>query len=141
MRTIHVLMMTALMMTAGLVAGCDRKVMAPGAGTADPITQENYPRVVALEGLAEYLSFGPAVVTGDATHPLSVQVPVRVRSDKEVSIQYQYQFLDEQGRLIDAKSQDQWTFHHLPARAQFFLAGSAVDTKAKDWRLLVRPAR
>lgn len=134
--------------TAALTTmGCDNKIMAPGAGSADLIMMSDYPDIVFLEGLDQYMSYSRdgVVVRRPDTSPMQVIVPVRVRSDKEINIQYRFEFYKEtrEGGLIpvDPRGQTSWKFMHLPARAQHFLQGGALDRSATHWRLVVRPAR
>ncbi|MCE9591119.1 MAG: DUF1425 domain-containing protein [Planctomycetes bacterium] len=118
-------------------AGCD---MPPGAGRADPILRENYPRIVALEDLDHILAFSPADVRGgDGSVPLSVSVPARVKSNDDYEVQYRFEFFDKGGRPI--RPNMEWRYLKMPARAQVFMEGAAVDTNAADWRLLVRPSK
>ena len=139
MKTRCVSAVLAVLMVVG-VSGCRQdKIMAPGAGRADPIMLENYPRIVALEKLSEYLVFSAPNVRSSPQQPMSVSVPVRLQSDKEVNIQYRFEFFAPDGRPM--QQADQWRFMHLSSRDQHFLQGSALDTQAADWRLVVRPAR
>lgn len=121
------------------LAACDT-TKAPGEGRADPILRENYPRIVALQDLDRYLAFSPAdVQDAGGTKPLSISVPVRVKSDEDFHVQYRYEFFDKSGRPI--RPEMEWRYLKMPARAQVFMEGAALDTHATDWRLVVRPSR
>ena len=118
--------------------GCDT-VKAPGAASPDPLATEAYPQIAALEGLARTLSFDRPDVRSGPTPPMSVSVPVRLRSDFEKKVHYRFIFFDEHGRPLHP--QMGWAYQVLPARAQVFLQASALDTEADDWRLEIRPTR
>lgn len=121
------------------IGGCQGRVMAPGAGRADPILRDNYPAIVAEQDLDKFLFFSEPLVVVGPDQPMRVTVPVRLRSDTEVSAQYRFEFFDVQRRPL--RPEPQWRFIRLPARTQVFMEGAALDTAAVDWRLIVRPAR
>jgi len=124
------------MLTLG---ACRNRVMAPHAGEADPILLENYPRIVAQEGLGEYLAFAAPTVRPSGETPMRVTVPVRLRSDRESRVQYRFEFFEADGQPM--QDAPQWRYMVLSSRAQHFMQGAALDTRAADWRLIVRPAR
>lgn len=122
-----------------VMAGCDT-VRAPGAADPDPISDAAYPKVAALGGLGSYMSSSePAVEGGDGERPLHVAVPVRLRSDHEVSAQYRFIFFDEDRMPVHPRAD--WRFTTLNPRAQVFLEATATDLEARDWRLEIRPAQ
>ncbi|MFW6060516.1 MAG: YcfL family protein [Phycisphaeraceae bacterium] len=121
-----------------VMTGCDT-TKAPGAAGPDPLPEGAYPQVAALEGLGDYMSSGRAVVErGDDEAPMSVEVAVRLRSDKSVSAQYRFIFFDDRGTPL--RPIMQWRFEPLPPRSQVYLKGQATDPAAVDWRLEIRPA-
>jgi len=121
------------------LSGCLRnRTMPPGEVLPDPISHRAYPQQVALEGLESYVVSGESTVQASQDQPLSVEVPLRAVSNKELSVQYRFLFFDKDRRLL--KPQMQWRYTTL-TRAQQFVRGSALDTRAVDWRLEVRPAR
>ena len=124
---------------AGLAA-CDN-VKAPGSARLDPLQPEQYPRITVLEGLDKGLRFQePTVVPAEDKRPMSVSVPVRSVVDKYgLNLQYRFQWFDQNNRLLNPG--EGWAYKPLIPRAQDFLAGNALDTRAVDWRLQVRPAR
>lgn len=131
-------LMFALAASVALV-GCDT-TKAPGAGEPEMLSDARYPQVAALEGLTDYLSVDKPIVTAaEGNKPMTVVVPVRLRSDQQVNAQYRFMFLGENGAPIG--TQPEWQFEKLPARTQVFLAGASLDPAAVDWRLEIRPAR
>jgi uncharacterized protein YcfL len=133
----------ALTCTLGLsllIAGCHDPVRPTPGDRLDPLHPAAYPRVAMLEGLDVGLGLQPPIVEeATGTRPMSVTVPVRSLVDYPINIQYQYQFLDDKGRLIDTR--ERWRFVHIDPRVQTQLQGSAMDLDAVDWRLQLRPAR
>lgn len=130
-----------LALALALAAGCrgPNTAQAPDPATPDPVSAAAYPQIVALEDLGDYVSTDRPIVTRAPGQPLSVVVPVRLRSDREVSAQYRFIFFDDAGR--PTRQQQEWRFTTLPARSQIFLEGAALDPQAQDWRLEIRPAR
>lgn len=126
--------------TMGLT-GCEDPVKAPPEGYGDLLARDNYPRIVALEGLSEALRFGPPIVDASTdAAPMKVTVPVRSVEDKyPLNVQYRFEFLDSGRRPLSETAG--WKFLHLEPRVEAFMTGSALQTSAVDWRLEVRPAR
>lgn len=119
------------------MGGCRHSTVP--AGRADPVSQENYPRVAAMGGLDKWLYFGPANLQEGPEQPLSVMVPVRSRAGHDISVQYRFEFMDATGR--PQRQEMEWRYLLLPSRTQAFMEGAAMDTDVRDWRLVVRPAR
>ena len=117
------------------VTGCNH---APGAATPDPLAASEYPRVAALDSFKGHLVYDTPVVSRPDDRPMSVSVPVRLTRSKEAQAQYRFIFFDQHGRPLEADPS--WQFTFLPAKAQAFLEGSALEMKAMDWRLEVRPS-
>ena len=129
-------MVVATMLTQ---TGCDT-VRAPGAAGPDPISDAAYPQVVALEGLGRYLSSSePALEGGDGEKPMHVAVPVRLRSDREIAVQYRFTFFDE--NRVPLQPRQGWRYKEMMPRAQEPFEGTATSMEARDWRLEIRPAR
>ncbi len=132
----------SLVLTGGVTAslpltGCDT-VRAPGSATPDPLPNVAYPKIEAAEGLGEYLSYGDVKVTSQK--PLTVQVPIRPRTESEdLRVQYRFIFLDQFGVALNPDAA--WTWRKLASRRQDFLSGNAMTSKATDWRLEIRPSR
>jgi len=136
--------MTTLIRAAALCAltgvfmltGCTKP---PGAASPDPLSADKYPRIAALEGLDRNLSFATPIIDDSPGGPLSVTVPLRWRSDKEINVQYRFIFFDAAGS--PAGPDPAWQQTYLPARSQEFVTGAALAKEATDWRLEVRPSR
>lgn len=119
------------------VTGCDT-VRAPGSATPDPLPNVAYPKIEAAEGLGEYLSYGDVKITSQS--PLTVQVPIRARTESEdLRVQYRFIFADQFGTVLNPDAA--WTWRKLASRRQDFLSGNAMSSKATDWRLQIRPSR
>lgn len=119
--------------------GCDT-VKGPEGATRDPLEAKDYPQVVAMERLGRWLSHGEAVVSGgESGQPMSVTVPVRLRSDEEVNAQYRFIFFDAAGGVL--RPEMEWRYIVLPGRTEVFLSGTALDDRAAEWRCEVRYAR
>ena len=72
------------------------------------------------------------------TRPLRVQVPVRSLSDSPFAVQYQWTWLDRDGRFIRTSG---WMDAMMEPRQQVLMTGNALDGKAERWRLEIRSAR
>jgi uncharacterized protein YcfL len=132
------MLMTTLTLAALLTLGCkDLKKGPEGARLEE--TAGTYPQIAVLDKLGEYIAYSSPTVTSSPTQPLHVSVPIALKSDKEVNAQYKFEFFKADGR--PAQPQMDWAYIKLPARAQVFLEGKALDTSANNWRLLIRPAR
>jgi uncharacterized protein YcfL len=127
-------LMLMLAGTALVVTGCAKP---PGRATPDPISQAEYPQIVAAGWFDGKLSYSKPVVDGGSDYPLEVSVPIRLRASAAHDAQYRFVFFEADGRPV--KPQMDWRYVKLPPRRQISLEGSATSTKAKDWRLEVRP--
>jgi hypothetical protein len=124
-----------LTMGIAIAAGCDTTA-PPFGGRLDPA--QPYPKVSVAPPIYEFVAFEePTVTPGEGQTPLHVVTPCRSTQDGATRVQYQYEWFDEVGRPLDASG---WKYVIIPARAQVFLESNALTTKAKDWRLTVRPA-
>ncbi|MCC7388276.1 MAG: DUF1425 domain-containing protein [Phycisphaerales bacterium] len=124
--------------TAGsitILAGCDTTA-APYGGRLDPV--QPYPKISQPQGLYELIAFSePTVTPGVGDQPLHVVTACRSTQDGITRVQYQYEWFDEAGRPAGESG---WKYVVIPARTQVFMEANALTTKAKDWRLTVRPA-
>ncbi len=120
------------------LAACSK---APYAGEPDPVPRGQYPNVtVEDDRLADALVFSaPVVDRGDATRPMSVSQPGRNTSDRTVHVQYRFEFFEASGKPL--RTNLGWRFLTMPKRTEMFFQGSAMETNATDWRLIVRPAQ
>lgn len=136
--------MTHRLVIAGLLAatlaGCNqpRAVYPPAAGQ-DPVNAANYPRIVMLDGLQKWVVADTPRVDRSANGVMRVVVPIRSISTTELNTQYRFQWLDGNGMPLEPEAD--WQYIRLPVSAQEFAQGSAMDSRAVDWRLQVRPAR
>lgn len=132
-----------LAIQAGLMAvcaGCKDGSKPPPGAMADPVLIENYPRVVALDGLQPYIGVAPPVEERTPGQPLKVTVPVRALTNgAELNVQYRFLWLDS--RQSPTQPEGDWRYVRMPARSQIFMQGNALDDRATDWRLEIRPAR
>lgn len=127
----------ATLLVAGLTLapGCD-KTARPYGGRLDPA--QPYPKVSVAPPIYELVAFEePRVTPGEGERPLHVVTPCRSTQDGTTRVQYQYEWFDEVGRPLDASG---WKYVIIPPRTQVFLESNALTSKAKDWRLTVRPA-
>ncbi|MCB9846324.1 MAG: DUF1425 domain-containing protein [Phycisphaeraceae bacterium] len=122
------------------LTGCaTRDASAPGA-MADPVPRVNYPNISILDELVPYVVVSEPIVTKGPDQPLRVTVPIRaITRPRELNTQYRFIFFDADGRPIEP--QQAWQYERLPSRAQRFFEANALDQRAVDWRLEVRPAR
>ncbi len=112
----------------------------PGEAEVDPLSVEAYPEITVsgvLEGQT-LLAEPPNVQRGD-NRPLSISVPLRLRSRDVVKVQYRFLFTDRSGRPLD--NDPGWHFATIRGREKVYLLGSAMDTNANDWQLQVREAQ
>jgi uncharacterized protein YcfL len=104
----------------------------------DEMLIENYPKITALEKLHRVLVVSDVVE--EPGPPLNVTVAIRDdRDDKERRIQYRFFFLDDRG--VPENNNPDWRYQQMPRRAVVYVQGNALDRKAVDWRLEIRPAR
>lgn len=130
-----------LLLSMAMVVGCSDPIKAPPAGQRDLLPADQYPHIVAIEGLARELRFGqPIVDPPTEQRPLRVIVHTRSTTARTgINIQYRFEWVDEAGRPVEPDTG--WQFVHLEPRVLTPLPGSALNRKAVDWRLVVRPAR
>ncbi len=119
---------------AGLLTACE----APPAIEHDRYSGPDYPKTVAIEGLDDVVRGGDAVVSQPGNRPMTVSVPLRSVSSNYKNVQYRFQFFDSTGMPLAPEME--WAFLRMPPKAQVFVKGSAQDTIATTWRLIVRPA-
>lgn len=126
---------------AGILAsGCKSSDKPPPGAMADPTLMENYPTVVALEGLQPYIGVSAPVEDRTPGQPLGVTVPVRALTNgAELNVQYRFFWLNDQ--QVPVQEEGEWRYMRMPARSQVFMSGNALDGRATRWRLEIRPAR
>lgn len=110
----------------------------PKAIRQDKLSIEDYPQITALQGLDRVLVVSD--VMKDPGPPLKVTVAFRDdRDDKERRMQYRFFFFDSTG--VPENQNPDWRYIEIPRRAAVYVSGNALDSKAVDWRLELRPAR
>ena len=135
----HMKLLALLFVLPCLLAGC-KTPKEPYAADPDPIAPVQYPQIAAEGKLGDHLFYSkPIVRMGDASTPMKVTVPLRLRDDKPVNAQYRFTFLDRDGAPVGPPMD--WRFMVLPPRLQVFMEGSAMDSQAVDWRLELQPAK
>ena len=123
-----------------LAAGCRSTDTSPPGAYSDPVARANYPRVVMLDDLQQWVVVSEPIVTKGENTPLRVSVPLRALTRyEELNVQYRFSFFDEVGRPIEPAPS--WTYLRLPSKAQRIVEANALDQRAMDWRIEVRPAR
>lgn len=125
-----------------LCASCSSNTSRPaGAAQLDPVPSGEYPKVEAAEGLSRFIVVsGVEETPRTARTPMSVVVAIRSQTEyQEIEAQYRFFFFDEKNRPL--QTEPDWRRIRLPSRSQVFLEGGAMETRAIDWRLQIRPAR
>lgn len=129
----------AMTMSAALLVGCQSAQRGPGAAGADPVPLSQYPRIAVIEDMHKHIVASQPIISADVDRPMRVSVPIRWTKDSDKAIDYRFEFFDVNGRML--QPDPGWRYTQLPPRAQVQLDGSATDTTAADWRLIIRPAR
>ncbi|MBX3360554.1 MAG: DUF1425 domain-containing protein [Phycisphaeraceae bacterium] len=139
-RSVRAIALGAITISALSLVSCKTSDKPPPGAMADPVLIENYPSVVALEGLQPYIGVSAPVETRTPGQPLAVQVPVRALTNgAELNVQYRFFWLNDQ--QVPVQEDGEWRYMRMPARSQVFMSGNALDTRATRWRLEIRPAR
>ena len=129
------LMMTGLAAFALALSGCVTDYQPGGATLEDGA---NYPQVVIIGNLGGGVrKHQPQVTPSEDGSPMAVTVPLRLMADKSREVQYRFMFFDAVGRPLGPEMD--WRWQVMPARALIYLQGTALDERAVDWRLEVRP--
>ncbi len=124
---------------AGLLGfGCDT-IKAPDPVRKDTLPIEAYSQQVVLGGLKQWVVSSKPIVERGVGEPLRVTVPLRSVTDKNINIQYRFEWMDAKGRPV--KDDSGWRFKTISARTQIFLEANALDANVTNWRLQVRPAQ
>jgi uncharacterized protein YcfL len=141
MRRVGLVSSVAAIVLAGMpLSACQSSDKPPPGAMADPTLIENYPTVVALDGLQPYIGVAAPVEDRTPGQPISIQVPVRAMTNgAELNVQYRFYWLNDQ--QVPVQEEGEWRYMRMPARAQVFMSGNALDTRATRWRLEIRPAR
>ena len=137
-------LLAGLLAIACVLTACDT-AKAPHAATPDPLSEAQYPQIATQGNLGNFLSYAKPIVRQPLMSPgatMSVTVPIRLRDDKPVNVQYRYTFLAADGGPVgETGGARDWRFMVLPPRLQVFMEGLADSPEAVDWRLEIRPAQ
>jgi len=129
----------SLLLTSLVACQAPNPNTPPPAVRADPVPKRAYAQQVAIEGVTQYLVSGDPIVTPSTEdQPMRVIVPVRSITDRELNLQYQFIFYDAQGRELH--SNQGWVFQHIEPRVERQIETVSLESAAKDWRLIIRPA-
>lgn len=144
-RTTHptLLALPAALAAATLVAACNQTphYRPPPGSLEDPLPVSHYPNINVYRPLTQFILVADPVMTRDAAGTLRIDTPIRAntRPNEDMNIQYKYQFLDAQGRVLEPEPA--WQYMRLEPTIQYYLSGNAMDSRAADWRLDIKPAR
>ena len=125
---------------AGLLAGCAQTPPPYREGRAERYS----PPQVQITGIkAEDLQFNTLIdrpqTWRDPSNLLFVTVPVRNTSEKVLHVQYQYNFLDQQGAPLSANIA--WNRKTLEPGATERITFNSTSPRAADFQLNLRYAR
>lgn len=135
MHTLPLLLALAVITTS--LTACNT-IKAPPAARTDPLAAQDYPQIVMLEGLDSYLAVSNVVQ--DPGPPMDVTVFARgLTNGEQPHVQYRFTFMDRQGRSLERDAA--WHYMTVPSRTRVEFRANALDSRAVDWRLEVRPAR
>lgn len=130
----------AISLALAVTTGCQQPTVLPPATGADPVPLDNDPRIVALDGLDQFLVVSDPIIDQEPDGLLRVSVPARVIMEEGViRVQYRFLFLDERGFTL--RPEEQWRYLVMPARTLVSMESISLSTRAKDWRLQIRSAR
>lgn len=130
---------------AGLVGlgGCNQAppYRPPPGSMEEPLPQNQYPNINLHQPLTPWIMVSDPIMSRDSMGTLRVEVPIRSisRTNEDMNVQYRFQFLDEMGRLL--QPEPEWQYMRMEAQIQVFIQANAMDSRAADWRLEIKPAR
>ena len=137
------LLLSAVALAALGLAACNQTpaYRPPPGSLEEPLPQNQYPNINVHQPLTRYILVADPVVSRDSMGTLRVDVPIRanVRPNEDLNVQYRFQFLDEMGRLLEPEPA--WQYIRLEPTIQAFVSANAMDARATDWRLEIKPAR
>lgn len=126
-----------------LLGGCNQtpRYQPPPGSLEDPLPVSQYPNINVHRPLTQFILVADPVMTRDSMGTLRIDTPIRAntRPNEDMNIQYKYQFLDELGRVLEPEPA--WQYMRLEPTLQYYLSGNAMDSRAADWRLEIKPAR
>ncbi|HVX84935.1 MAG TPA: YcfL family protein [Phycisphaerae bacterium] len=127
------------MAAAGVVGGCLFAGCAgPIAARQDDLTQ--YPQVlVDAYSLHEAIVVQPPVTNRVGAGQLHVAVPIRNKWDRDLHLQYQYWFINQQGATVEPKSP--WMDFTVPRKGIDQFDFTSMGPMAADFRVELREAK
>lgn len=135
--------MSLVALASAALVGCNQNppYRPPPGSLEEPMPQSQYPNINVHEPLTPWIMVSDPIVTRDDLGTMRVEVPIRSisRSNEDMNVQYRFQFLDEQGRLL--QPEPEWQYIRMESAIQVFVRANAMDNRARDWRLEIKPAR
>lgn len=126
-----------------VLQGCNQtpRYRPPPGSLEEPLPQNQYPNINVHQPLTPFILVSDPIVTRDAAGTLRVDVPIRAntRPNEDMNVQYRFQFLDDRGRLMEPEPA--WQYIRMEPAIQVFVSANAMDRRASDWRLEIKPAR
>ncbi len=121
--------------------GCagDDNVVGPKNPARDPVPSIAYPKIT-LQGELDYqlvLLGEPVVVGATPTQPMSVRLRLRNATEDDLYVAYRYRFFGPSREPVDVDMP--WRPLKLPATLAKDFEGDAMQVRAVDWELEVRP--
>ena len=121
-----------------LVAGCGLDTVPQGT-SRDTLSSPRNPQIVGLDGLGPRLRYDEPIVRSGGDEPLTVTVPIRPSSTRDIPIQYRFTFLATDGKPVGPEMD--WQYKVLLGRGWVYLSGTSLDAEATDWHLDIRAAK
>jgi len=130
------------------LAGCrSDPTQPPGLAVSDPLPGGDYPNIALDTSLDRFIAVDAPIVTRgedagmtptrDAL--LHVTTPVRaLTGGRDIRVQWRYSWFDGLGRRVGEPGD--WRYTKLSGNQREELEGNAMDSRATNWRLEIRPA-
>ena len=113
------------------VAGCT----GPISAEQDGIQLQDYPQVtVTGYWLQQNIRVQQPVATRVGNGQLHVVIPVRTHTDYDLSLDYQFTYLDKNGVQVE---QPGWQYVRVPRKGMAQIEGTSM-TPGDDFRVLIR---
>lgn len=113
------------------LAGCT----GPISAEQDGIPLQLYPQVTTTGyWLQQEIRVQPPVASRVGNGQLKVQMPIRTHTDFDLSIDYQFTFLDQNGLQVE---QPGWQYIRVPRKGMAQIECTSL-TPAADFRVLLR---
>ncbi len=142
-RSISGLLTLAALAGLASLSGCNQPppYRPPPGSMEEPLPQNQYPNINVHQPLTPFILVSDPIMSRDSMGTLRIEVPIRAntRPNEDLNVQYRFQFLDEMGRLL--QPEPAWQYIRMEAQLQVFVQANAMDSRAADWRLEIKPAR